>query len=142
MQETNQTGALAPLKTLTMPYINVWVHLVWTTKNRHPFLTREIRPVVFAHIKENAKAKGIYLDHINGYTEHVHCLISLNANQDIATIAGLLKGESSYWINKNKLTKAKFGWQEEYYAGSVGYSQVEMVRRYIRGACTPLLRAE
>ena len=115
-----------------MPYINVWIHLVWTTKNRHPFLIKDIRPQVFAHIKENAKTKGIYLDHINGYTEHVHCLISLHANQNIATIAGMLKGESSHWINKNKLTKTKFGWQDEYYAGSVGYSQVDMVRQYIR----------
>jgi REP element-mobilizing transposase RayT len=60
-----------------MPYVKVWIHLVWTTKKRKPFLVDEIRTRVFEHIRENAKAKGIHLDHINGFREHVHCLISL-----------------------------------------------------------------
>ncbi len=44
----------------------------------------------------------------------------------------LLKGESSFWINKQKLTRDKFGWQDEYFAVSVSESQLETVRRYIR----------
>lgn len=72
--------------------------------------------------------KGIHLDHINGYKEHVHCLLSLNSDQNIATVANLLKGESSFWINKNKLAKEKFGWQDEYFAASISYSQLHAVR--------------
>jgi len=50
------------------------------------------------HIKNNAQVKGIYPGHINinGYVEHVHCLDSPNFNYNIATIARLLKGESSF----------------------------------------------
>jgi putative transposase len=44
----------------------------------------------------------------------------------------LLKGESSFWINKNKLTKQKFEWQEEYFAGSVSESIIDKVRDYIK----------
>ncbi len=106
--------------------------MVWTTKDRKPYLTKSIRYKVFQHIKEYAQGKGIHLDHINGYVEHVHCLLSINSDQNIATIANLLKGESSFWINKNKLTQTKFGWQGEYFAASVSHSQVEVVRRYIR----------
>jgi len=116
-----------------MPYINIWVHLVWTTQNREPYLTEKIRYKVFSHIKEYAAKKDIYIDHINGYSEHVHCLISLKADQNIATIMNLLKGESSYWINnKSRLTNTKFGWQDEYFAVSVSQSQVNAVRKYIR----------
>ncbi len=115
-----------------MPYIKIWIHLVWDTKNRQHYLNKEIRQQVFEHIKENAQTKGIFIDHINGYVEHVHCLVSLNSDQNIATIANLLKGESSFWINKNKLTKTKFGWQDEYFAASVSHSQVDKVRQYIR----------
>jgi len=115
-----------------MPYIKIWIHLVWATKNRQHYLNKEIRQQVFEHIKENAQTKGIFIDHINGYVEHVHCLVSLNSDQNIATIANLLKGESSFWINKNKLTKTKFGWQDEYFAASVSHSQVDKVRQYIR----------
>jgi REP element-mobilizing transposase RayT len=91
-----------------MPYVKVWIHLVWTTKNRFPFLTDEIRQRVFQHIRDNARAKGIYLDYINGYLEHLHLLISLDTEQTISEIVRLLKGESSHWINQNNLTPVKF----------------------------------
>jgi len=116
-----------------MPYVSIWVHIVWTTKNREPLLTDEIRYKVFDHIKNYAEGKDIYIDHINGFYEHVHCLISLKAEQSISTILNLLKGESSYWINnKSGLANTKFGWQDEYFAVSVSESQVDAVRKYIR----------
>jgi len=40
----------------------------------------------------------------------------------------LIKGESSYWINKNRLTKTKFEWQDDYFAISVSESVVNKVR--------------
>ena len=43
----------------------------------------------------------------------------------------LIKGESSFWINKNNLCKTKFGWQDEYFAVGVCESTLESVRRYI-----------
>ena len=76
-----------------MGYISVYVHLVWTTKNREPLLTKEIRQVVFCHILENARAKGIFVDFIGGYLEHVHCLISLGNDQPISKIIQLIKEE-------------------------------------------------
>jgi len=44
----------------------------------------------------------------------------------------LIKGESSFWINKNQLTKEKFSWQDEYFAVSVSESMIESVRNYIK----------
>ena len=115
-----------------MPFIKVWIHLVWSTKNREPYLDKSIRQNVFAHIKENARKKDIYIDFINGYTDHVHCLISLGLDQTIAKTVQLLKGESSFWINKQQLTKQHFEWQDEYFAVSVSESVVDKVRDYIR----------
>ena len=87
--------------------------------------------MVFNHIRENAKTKHIHIDFINGYTDHVHCLVSLNDDLGIGKIAQLLKGESSFWINKNKLTKSKFGWQDEYFAIGVCDNNFQAVRNYI-----------
>jgi putative transposase len=115
-----------------MPYIKIWIHLVWSTKKRQPFLTKDIRQKVFMHIRENAKEKNIYLDFVNGYTDHIHCLISLSNEQTIANVVQLIKGESSFWINKNNLCKGKFEWQGEYFAVSVSESGVSRVREYIR----------
>jgi putative transposase len=43
----------------------------------------------------------------------------------------LLKGESSFWVNKNKLSNFKFEWQDEFIAVSVSESVVAKVRTYI-----------
>jgi REP element-mobilizing transposase RayT len=106
--------------------------MVFSTKNRQPFLnSTELRRNVFEHIKNNAEEKGIWLDCINGYQEHAHCLISLGKEQTISKVAQLIKGESSYWINQNNLTTEKFVWQDDYWIVGVSESHLESVRKYI-----------
>jgi putative transposase len=105
---------------------------VWTTKDRIPYLRDQIRDEVISHIRENAKLKDIYIDHINGYQEHIHAIISLGGKQNTSDIMQKIKGESSYWINKNKLTRLKFEWQDDFYSVSIGMSQLEHLREYIR----------
>lgn len=121
------------LKITQISFIKIYVHIVFSTLNRIPLLnSTELRVKVWKHIKENASSKGIYLDMINGYSDHCHCLISLGSNQNIEKIIQLIKGESSFWINKNQLTKDKFAWQDEYFAVSVSESMIESVRNYIK----------
>ncbi|MFQ6002813.1 MAG: transposase, partial [Candidatus Zixiibacteriota bacterium] len=75
-----------------MSWVRVWIHLVFSTKNKEPFLRiGEIRKKVFQHIKQNAEEKGIWLDCINGYLDHVHCLISLKKDQTISKVVQLIK---------------------------------------------------
>lgn len=114
-----------------MAYVKIYVHTVWGTKNRYPYLTPEIKNAVINHIKENAIAKQIHIDCINGASDHLHCLMGLNANMSIAKAINLIKGESGFWINKNNITKPKFEWADEYYAASVGESGLSRVRAYI-----------
>jgi REP element-mobilizing transposase RayT len=116
-----------------MPFTKVYIHFVWSTKNREPFLdSKELRLKVWNHIRENAKSKGIFLDFVSGYSDHCHCLVSLGLDQTIQKIMQMIKGESSFWINKNQLTKQKFEWQDEYFAVSVSESMLEKVRNYIQ----------
>ncbi len=115
-----------------MSWVRVYIHIVFTTKNREPFLNSvELRKQVFQHIKQNALDKDIWLDCVNGYSEHAHCIISLKRDQTISKVVQLIKGESSFWVNKNKLTENYFMWQDDYWAVGVSESQVERVRRYI-----------
>ena len=115
-----------------MSYVRIWVHCVWTTKDRIPYLRDQIRDEIISHVRENSKLKGIYMDHINGHHEHLHALISLGGKQNTSDIMQRIKGESSFWINKNKFTKLKFEWQDDYYAVSVGMDQLDNLREYIR----------
>ena len=115
-----------------MSYVKIWLHCVWGTKNRLPFLTKENKKTIISHIRENAKKKNIYIDFINGHKEHLHAIISLNKDQNIAKVMQLIKGESSRWINENIITKMKFEWADEYFAVSVSESGVDKVREYIK----------
>jgi REP element-mobilizing transposase RayT len=104
---------------------------MWSTKRRQPFITKELKPLLLSHIKENSITKGIFIDCLNCVEDHIHLLVSLGAEQTISKVSMLIKGESSFWINDQKLTKQKFGWQNEYIALSVSESAIGKVRRYI-----------
>jgi REP element-mobilizing transposase RayT len=114
-----------------MPFVKIWIHAVWSTKNREPLIIKPVRKQIFEHIHQNALKKDIFMDTVNGHIEHVHCLFRLKNDQTIKDVMQLLKGESSFWINQQKLLKKKFRWQDEYFAVSVSESQVEAVRKYI-----------
>ncbi len=115
-----------------MPYIKIWIHLIFSTKNRDNLITKQLKPLLLEHIKENSIKKNIYIDFMNCVNDHIHLLISLNSEQSISKVTQLIKGESSHWINKNNLIPNKFEWQNEYISVSIGHSQVNRVRDYIK----------
>ena len=115
-----------------MPYIKIWIHLIFSTKNREKIIANELKLKLLSHIKENSIAKNIFINTLNCVEDHIHILFSLGNDQTISKVAQLIKGESSFWLNKNKLIKGKFEWQEEYIAVSVSESQINKVREYIK----------
>ena len=114
-----------------MPSIKVFIHFIWSTKNREPLITKELKPLLLEHIKESSVKKGIFIDTINCVEDHIHLLVSLGSEQTIAKTAMLIKGESSFCVNKQELSSKKFEWQDEYIALSVSYSALDKVRAYI-----------
>jgi REP element-mobilizing transposase RayT len=115
-----------------MSHVKIWIHAVWGTKNHERILNKDARKQLFQHIRENAKEKQIYIDFINGDTDHIHCLLALNADMTIAKVIQLLKGEAAYWANKNSLLKSKLEWADEYFAVSVSESMIDKIRDYIK----------
>ena len=114
-----------------MSYVKIWIHAVWTVKNRQPILVHEVRQKLFAHIHQNALEKEILMEIVNGHNNHVHCLFRLKNDQTIEKVMQLIKGESSFWYNKNSLSGVKLNWQKEYFAVSVSESQASVVKVYI-----------
>ena len=115
-----------------MSYIKIMVHCVWGTKNRSPILLAVKRNQLIVHIKENARMKNIFIDSIGGYHDHLHCLVSLGADQSIAKVMQLIKGESSFWANSEKIMPQKLEWTEDYFAASVNEASLITVRNYIK----------
>ena len=108
-----------------------WAHVVWHTKDNVPFLIQPLRAQLIHHIIEYAARKGIIIDRLNGYDDHLHCLFRVRPHQAIGEIVGQIKGESSHWINYERLTPERFAWQNGYGGFSVSLSHVPYVRRYV-----------
>lgn len=114
-----------------MPFINIYLHVIWSTKNRSKIIAKGLKLILIQHIKSNAKEKEIFIDNINCTDDHIHLLISLGTDQTISKIVQLIKGESSHWVNKSQVIKGKFGWQGDYIALSVSKSILDKVRKHI-----------
>ncbi len=114
-----------------MSHINVILHCVWSTKNRIPILANNNRRYeLFAHIRNTARQRGVFVDYIGGMPDHIHCLLCLNRDKTLAVIMREIKAESSHWYNS--LGKERLEWQDDYFAVSVSPERIESVRNYIR----------
>lgn len=115
-----------------MSFTRIWIHVVFATKNREPLLNKDIRYQIKRRIIQNCKQNNIYLQSINGYTDHLHCLISLGREQTISNVVQQIKGNSAYWLNQTHFLHKEFMWQDDYFAISVSESQVSRVINYIK----------
>lgn len=114
-----------------MSYLSLAIHCVWSTKNRFPFLENKYcRYELYSHIRSYSISKGILVDHIGGFTDHVHFLFFLKSGQTIDEVMRLVKGESSHWYSLMKYGQLK--WQDDYFAVSVSPDRLTVVRQYIR----------
>jgi putative transposase len=114
-----------------MSYIKIWIHAVWGTKKRESVLKPDILKQLCMHIRSNAEDKGIYIDRINGFDDHVHILMLLKSDNSISKQIQLLKGESAFWLNRTGLLKTKLEWADKYFAASVSNDKIDNVRTYI-----------
>ena len=113
-------------------FSQIYIHIVFATKNRDKILTPEIREKVFKYISgiiEKRKCKNLA---VNGYYDHVHILVGLNPNVSIAELVKEIKRSSTIFINTHDFIKTKFAWQEGYSSFSYSISQVDNVVKYIR----------
>jgi putative transposase len=110
-------------------YSSLWIHLVWSTKNREPILVSGLKHEVFKVINDIANDHEIYLDCINGVEDHVHLLVRLRTDQSVADIVKTIKGNS--WEYFKEIPEKYVTWQDGFAAFSVSPSQLKSVRNYI-----------
>ena len=110
----------------------LWVHLIWSTKNREPLITKQIKWLLYKKIKEICKETNYYLDHINGTEDHLHLLMEIKPRFAISDVVKNIKGLSWEWMRAQNLSKNYLSWQDGFAAISVSPSQLNRVRQYIR----------
>jgi putative transposase len=116
-----------------MSSVHLYIHIVFGVKRRHPSLEPAKRGLLFAHIVSHAKANHIEVLQINGHDDHAHVLIKLSATQSLSSIMQSIKGESSWWANKQGLFENKLVWACGYYARSIDPGNVWIIKKYIDG---------
>ena len=112
-------------------YTNLLYHLVFSTKNRQPWIAPEIEEELYRYVGGIVRGEGGTLLEVNGMPDHVHLLVKLKPARAVSEILQHIKGNSSKWLNETKMRVRKFGWQDGYAAFTVSESQVA-VRRYIQ----------
>ena len=113
-------------------YNKIWIHAIWATKNRMPFIQPAIEQQVYRFISNQLREQGCPVRIINGMPDHIHCLFLLPPNKSIADVIKQIKGSSSHYINHNDLIADKFSWQTGYASFSVSESVVDKVYQYIK----------
>lgn len=107
-------------------------HIVFSTKQRRPCLTEDVRPRVWAYmsrILQNIECKGIT---IGGVADHVHILCSLSKKHAPMKVLEMVKKDSSKFVKTLGRDLGGFHWQDGYGLFSVSATHVEAVRQYIQ----------
>lgn len=116
---------------MTHTFSNLLFHLVWSTKNREPFIRKEIKARLHSYMRTVIETEGAKLLFINGVEDHVHLLIAMPLRMLIPDLVEKIKPITSKWFNKTFREINEFRWQEGYGAFSVGKSNLQEVIKYI-----------
>src|SRR5688500_17131385 len=108
---------------------SILIHLIFSTKNREPFLIPEIDAELYPYLASIFKAMKSPALIINGSSDHIHTLFSLSRVVAIASLVEEVTTESSKWIKTKGRQFRNFHWQSGYGAFSIGQSQVSSVKR-------------
>src|SRR4051794_35620678 len=109
----------------------VYLHAVFSTKNRQPVLADEWRETLFCVLGGAAKNLGCQSLIVGGTADHIHMLFQLGRTITMADAIGKIKSTSSLWIGQTHKLTPEFHWQAGYAVFSVSQTGVEAVRTYI-----------
>jgi putative transposase len=113
-------------------YTSLHYHIIFSTKNREPWLAPDIEQRVWAYIGGVARAHKMTALQVGGIEDHIHALVSAPATIAPSQIAQFLKGDSSKWIHNEFPSLRSFAWQDGYSAFTVSKSSLAEVVRYIQ----------
>jgi putative transposase len=109
----------------------ILVHVIFSTKNREPFILPEIEQELFPYMATACQSVNSSALLINGTTDHVHMLVKLGRKTSIADLVEEVKSSSSGWIKSKGPQYQRFYWQAGYGAFSIAQFGVNALKEYI-----------
>ena len=113
--------------------VQIYVHIVFSTKDRMPFLKdKAFRERVHAYLAGICNKQDCPAIIVGGVADHVHLFCRLGKQIDISSLIREIKRDSSSWVKEEEPTLSAFYWQSGYGAFSVSPSHVDALKNYIR----------
>ena len=112
--------------------VQVYLHLIWSTKHRAPFLKDPaLRVEMHKYLGGACNGIGCPVLQVGGVEDHVHVLCRQGKSLTIPEILAELKRESSKWAKLRDPSLRDFYWQDGYGAFSYSRSQIDVVCEYV-----------
>jgi len=109
----------------------VILHIIFSTKDREPWLNSDVRPRMHAYLATICRDLGAEFVRVGGVSDHIHLATTLPRTLSQAQLIEQIKKTSSKWIKALDARYRGFFWQRGYGAFSVSPSQLEAVLKYI-----------
>lgn len=111
----------------------VYLHVVFSTKDRKPWLQDEaLRTELYAYmatiLRDKVDSPAIK---IGGVEDHIHALLTLSRSHPIKDVVQYMKTETSKWLKRQPNASSVFAWQSGYGVFSVSQTNVPRVSNYI-----------
>ena len=115
----------------------LYIHLIWTTRNREPLIDRDIARFLCRFLRAMARKEQAHILEIGLVQTHLHILARLHPTTAVSTLVKRLKGASSAVATTEGLgTNGRLYWSKGYSVDTV--SRRNLARRYPDGAGTYL----
>ncbi len=109
----------------------VYIHIVFSTKDRRATISKEAKPQLQAYLIElAANSQGVFTEEIFANPDHIHWLCILPRTLTIAELVQKVKILTS--SKMKEIAHLDFAWQKGYGAFSVSPSKVDVVKKYIQ----------
>ena len=109
----------------------LFVHVVWHTWRRRPFLRAADVPIVTDAISRAGQRTRVRVIAQAVLTEHLHLLVRCAPDATVSAFVREAKSESARRVNQSRSDGDAMRWCRGYFADSVSRSHVLGVREYL-----------
>ena len=113
-------------------YHQIYFHIVWSTKDRLPFIADEVREWLVKRVESEARKRMAEVLACNAMPDHVHLLVSLPPTVAPATFVGEVKGVVSHAFHREYGETRFLKWQTGYSIHTLRKNEQHIVVRYIQ----------
>lgn len=112
-------------------YTQVHIQCVFAVKYRAALINPSWENRLYRYITGIVQKQGHKMLAINGMPDHIHLFFGMRPVQSLSDLVREIKGDSSEWVNKERLAGCNFRWQDGFGAFSYRKKDIPVVCGYI-----------